>query len=95
MSKEINLAESTALAEAKIIALSAEPPHEIWEGRWLRSFDLPNLFVVADRKASTTALAILIVELLAIYRAQKATHSAQQALAGISLRDLPPSGLMQ
>ena len=87
--------ETTALAEAKIIALSAEPSHEIWEGRWLWSFDLPNLFVVADQKASPTALAVLIVEQLAIYRAQQATYWAQQALAGISLRDLPPVGGMQ
>ena len=95
MSHDLNLVETIALAEAKIIALSAEVTHEIWVDRWVWSFDVPNLFVVADRNATPTALAVLIVEQAAIHRAQHVTIWAQGALASLALRDSPTQGGVQ
>lgn len=87
-----HLTNIDALAEAEQIALTGEPSHEIWEGRWLYTFNAPSLFVVAPHGASITALAILIVEQAAIHRAQQTTDWASRALEGIALRDLPTQG---
>lgn len=90
------MSQSNAFLEAQRIAInSAYRSHEIWEDRWLWCFDVPDLFVVADRNATPKALAVLIVEQAAIHRAQHTNDWAKQALAALTLRETPTKGGVQ
>ena len=96
MTRPLNPAEVAALTEAQRIAeTSAYRSHEIWEGRWLWCFDVPNLFVVADHIATPKAPAVLIVEQAAIHRAQYTNDWAKQALAALAFRETPRQGGVQ
>lgn len=85
-----------AIDVAKKIAVTAYPITEMHEDRWLFGFDAqPRLFVVASSRVTILGLAVLVVEQIAVARAMQVASDTQQALAGISLRDLPPVGGMQ
>lgn len=85
------------LAEASKIASTAKPIHEIHNDRWLFSFEsVPNLYVVAPIGTSELGIAILVVEQIAIVRAQQASDFAARAIEHLSLMDFQPdSGKMQ